>query len=84
MTSRRRYVIENCHHFYFLRCALVQSTIPENLVKISQQTKKFIGLQVGWWGGWGGGGGGVGVIKRCFLYTTTWRCSVFLTAALIV
>ena len=54
MTSRRRCVIENCHYFYFLRCALVQSTIPENLVKISQQTKKVIGLQVGWWGvGWG-------------------------------
>ena len=34
--------------------------IPPNLVKISQQTKKFIGLQVGWWGGWGGGVGVMG------------------------
>ena len=81
MTSRRRHVIEIGHHFYFLPCALVQSIIPPNLVKISQQTKKFIGLQILWWGGWGVVGG---VIKRCFLYTTTWRCSVFLTAALIV
>ena len=46
MTSQRRYVIENRHHFYFLRCALVQPTIPPNLVRISQQTKKFIGLQI--------------------------------------
>ena len=52
MTSLRRYVIEFGHHFYLLPCALVQSTIPPNLVKISQETKKFIGLQVRWWGGW--------------------------------
>ena len=56
MTSRRRYVIEIGHHFYFLPCALVQSTIPPNLVRISQQTKKFIGLQDG------RGGGGVVVV----------------------
>ena len=45
MTSRRRNVIEIGHHFYFLSCALVQSIIPPNLIKISQQTKKFIVLQ---------------------------------------
>ena len=46
MTSWRRYVIEIGHHFYFLPCALVQSMIPPNLVWISQQTKKFIALQI--------------------------------------
>ena len=58
MTSQRRYVIEFSQNLYFTTRALVQSTIPENLVTISQQTKKFIGLQVGWWGGWGGVGWG--------------------------
>ena len=44
MTSRRRNVIEIGHHFYFLPCTLVHSINPPNLIKISQQTKKFIVL----------------------------------------
>ena len=62
MTSRRRDVIEFSHNLYFTTRALVQSTIPENLVKISQQTKNCIALQVRWLGG----GGVVGVINRLF------------------
>ena len=47
--------------FFFFRCAFVQYIILPNLVTISQETKKFIALQVGWWGG---GGVVVGVINR--------------------
>ena len=77
MTSRRRYVIEFTQNLYFTTRALVQFTIPENLVKISQQTKKFIGLQILWWRSGGGGGSSTvfsyilqpGVVRfsdRCF------------------
>ena len=57
MTSQRRYVIENSDNSYFVMPAMVQSMIPPNLVKISQETKKFIALQILWWGGWWWWGG---------------------------
>ena len=41
MTSWRRYVIEIPNLDLTKRFALVQSIIPENLVLISQQTKKL-------------------------------------------
>ena len=47
--------------------------IPPNLVKISQQTKKFIALQVGWW--WGGGH------QPFFLIYYNLALFLFLTAA---
>ena len=46
MTSRRRDVIEFSLPEYFVTPALVQSMIPPNLVRISQETKKFIALQI--------------------------------------